>query len=142
MKQLVQEFNDAGGDARFVGRGETLPGLSAEQATNLYRIAQEALHNARTHAPGSRVRVVCVTTDQQVRLSIEDTGPGFNLDEIRNGPGLGLSSMEARAKIVGANLRVRTKPGGGTRITVQIRTPHRLEGGPEGKVEPTNRQTR
>jgi two-component system CheB/CheR fusion protein len=125
VKQLVQEFNDAGGDARFVGRGETLPGLSAEQATNLYRIAQEALHNARKHAPGSRVRVVFVTTDQQVRLSIEDTGPGFNPDEIRNGPGLGLSNMEARAKIVGANLRVRTKPGGGTRITVQIRTPHR-----------------
>jgi signal transduction histidine kinase len=122
LKELVHEFNDAGGNALFVGPNETTPGMSVEQATNVYRIAQEALHNARKHAPGSRVRVVFARKDQQVRLSIKDTGPGFNLDEIRRGRGrgLGLLSMQERARLAGGNLMVRTKPGGGTRITLHL----------------------
>ena len=125
LKQLVQEFKDLGGDVRYVGRNQTAPELSVEHATNLYRIAQEALQNARKHAPGSSVRVVFAAQDQQVRLSIEDNGPGFNLDEVRHGRGLGLLSMQERARTAGATLTLRTKPGSGTRISVEIRTPHR-----------------
>ncbi|HUB79498.1 MAG TPA: chemotaxis protein CheB [Bryobacteraceae bacterium] len=125
LNQLVQEFKNLGGDARYLGRNQTIPDLSVEQATNLYRIAQEALHNARKHAAGSPVSVVLAVKDRQLHLSIEDTGPGFNLHEVRKGHGLGLLSMQERARMLGANLTVRTKPGGGTRIAVAIRTAHR-----------------
>ena len=102
------------------------PQLGWEEATALYRIAQEALRNSRKHAPGSLVRVVLAATDQQVRLSIDDDGPGFNIEEISRGGGLGLLSMKERASLVGARLTVRTKPGRGTRISIRLpRTMHR-----------------
>lgn len=66
------------------------------------------------------MRVTIERADQGIRISIEDNGPGFHLDEVRNRPGLGLLSMQERARIVGANLIVQTKPGRGTRITVRI----------------------
>jgi PAS domain S-box-containing protein len=121
LNQLVQEFNDTGGEAHFL-RSSRTPHLTVDQATVLYRIAQEALRNAMKHAPGSLVRIALAMADQHVRLYVEDTGPGFNLDEVRDGRGLGLVSMQERARLLGGNLEVWSKAGVGTRISVRLKT--------------------
>ncbi len=119
LKQLVYDFDAAGGEAYFVEHNSDASQFSTEEATALYRIAQEALQNARKHAPGSHVHVVLTVTARQVQLSIEDNGPGFDLTVPRGG-GLGILSMQERARVVGGHLIVLTKPGSGTRVTVKI----------------------
>ena len=122
LKALAREFNEAGGEVTFEGLVAS-PGLSPEHATAFYRIAQEALNNARKHAPNAPVRLRFNATDRYLSLLIEDAGPGFNAQKVRNGRGLGLLSMQERARMIGGKLLVRSRPGRGTRISVHVRKP-------------------
>lgn len=86
----------------------------------LTRIAHEALANALQHAQASRVRVM-VSGGNSVRLVIEDDGRGFDLDAtLRSSRRLGLTSMRERAAAVGGTLEVRSAPGRGTRVIVEV----------------------
>jgi signal transduction histidine kinase len=74
-----------------------------------YRITQEALTNARRHAPGAAVDVELRYGDDALRLRIRDNGPGPSGD----GTGHGLLGMRERALAVGGSLRTGAAPGGG-----------------------------
>ncbi len=98
--------------------GLLLP-LDTEHA--LLRIAQEAIHNALRHAPGSAVRVTLRAGAKTLTLRIRDDGPGFdpaNLPHTRRG--LGLATMRERAHEIGARLDIRGGAGSGTTITVTV----------------------
>ncbi len=98
--------------------GVRLP-LDTEHA--LLRIAQEALHNAMRHAPGSSVHVTLRVASKTVTLRIRDDGPGFDLDALSHTRrGVGLASMRERAHEIGARLVIRTRPGRGTTVTVSV----------------------
>ncbi len=104
---------------------DDLPALSADVEAALYRVAQEALHNALRHAAASSVQV-CLTRGSAVRggrsraavLEVADDGRGF----VVGGPsaGLGLASMRDRVCAVGGSLSVKSAPGGGTRIRATV----------------------
>jgi PAS domain S-box-containing protein len=98
--------------------------------TTIYRLMQEALTNIGKHANPSSIMVSALQEEQQVRLTIEDDGQGFEVDEVREAPsqaqGLGLASMEERLNMVGGSFQVRSKKGEGTRLTFTI--PTRLKG--------------
>jgi signal transduction histidine kinase len=97
--------------------------LPHELALCLFRIAQEALRNAATHADARRLSVSLTCVDDHIALTIADDGAGFDLEEARRSSrGLGLVSMEERAHLVRGELRVTTRPGQGT--TIQVRVPH------------------
>jgi signal transduction histidine kinase len=55
-----------------------------------------------------------------VQLEISDTGAGFEVDEARDGKGLGLISMKERAHLVNGSFAIESTPGGGTRIMVCV----------------------
>jgi signal transduction histidine kinase len=95
-----------------------VPRLSPECATQVLRIAQEALQNALRHADATHIEV---RLRGQV-LSVTDDGVGFDPSgpEVR-GQRLGLTSMEERATEVGATLTVRSERGVGT--TVRLENP-------------------
>jgi signal transduction histidine kinase len=98
--------------------GVRLP-LESEHA--LLRIAQEALHNAMRHAPGSSIRVTLRTGASTVTLRVHDEGPGFDpaaLPQTRRG--IGLATMRERAQEIGARLDIRSREGGGTTVTVSV----------------------
>lgn len=91
--------------------------LDTEHA--LLRIAEEALHNALRHAPGSSVRVTLRAGKQTVTLRIRDDGPGFDPAALpRTRRGIGLATMRERAQEIGAQLEVRTGAGRGTTVIV------------------------
>jgi PAS domain S-box-containing protein len=94
-------------------------------AVQLYRIAQEAVHNAAKHArsrTGVRVRVD-LRAPRTLRLSISDDGVGIPAAPGR-GKGLGLGIMEHRARMLGATLSVRRRrPGGGTAVVCDCPLP-------------------
>jgi signal transduction histidine kinase len=85
--------------------------------TCIYRVVQEALHNCARHAQAHAVRVVVRQEDSRIVLSVEDDGRGFDARRVR---GLGLVGMEERVRHLGGVFHVRSTPGGGTKVDVEL----------------------
>jgi signal transduction histidine kinase len=96
-----------------------LPPLGTPVEAALYRVGQEALHNALRHAGAGGIRVTLSRTARQVVLEVADDGHGF-APEMPSG-GLGLASMRDRASAAGGVLTVRSGPGG-TRVRMTVAT--------------------
>ena len=94
--------------------------VSADVALCLFRIGQEALRNIGKHAGARDVRFVLARHESNLALLIEDAGSGFNPEEIRGRGGLGLISMEERARLVNGEFFIRSQPGQGTEIEVHV----------------------
>jgi len=86
----------------------------------LFRIAQEALHNAVKHSGTNQFSVTLSATEKEVQLVVRDAGAGFNVEEAKRDRGLGLISMQERANLVRGSLFIESKPGRGTRIVVSM----------------------
>lgn len=119
----------------YLDAQETLPGTPAlelddrmkgepseEPRTVLYRIAQEAVTNARKHARASRISVVLEDEDGGHTLRVIDDGVGFESVPLSDSaPGhLGLTSMRERAEMVGGRLTLESTPGEGTTVAVWV----------------------
>ncbi|WP_205323686.1 GAF domain-containing sensor histidine kinase [Glycomyces sp. YM15] len=89
--------------------------LSRDGEVEVLRLVQEALSNAFRHA---RARRVAVTVESE-RITIADDGEGFDADEAAT-RGLGLLSMRERAKALGGDLDLKTAPGEGTTVTLEL----------------------
>ena len=85
----------------------------------LYRVTQEALKNAATHAKAEQAWVTLARKGADLVLTIRDDGRGFDLMEAR-GRGLGLISLEERVRLVGGRLTIDTRPEHGTSIQVMV----------------------
>jgi two-component system, NarL family, sensor kinase len=99
--------------------------MPQEIALCLYRIAQEGLRNVAKHSGAKEATVSLAATTEGVMLSIEDPGIGFSLARAKGKPGLGLASMEERARLVGGDLAIHSEPGKGTLIEVWAPLPGR-----------------
>jgi signal transduction histidine kinase len=96
--------------------------LRSAVETNLYRLAQEALHNVYKHAHATHVSVILKRRDQQIVLVVEDNGRGFAIADVSPEAitSLGLVSMRERAALVGGELTIESTPELGTAITVRV----------------------
>jgi signal transduction histidine kinase len=85
------------------------------------RIAQEALQNAIRHAHAERIAVLLDSRDGGLLLEVADDGSGFDPDssELRSRR-LGLTSMEERARRIGGRLAIRSAPGTGTSVRLEL----------------------
>jgi signal transduction histidine kinase len=93
----------------------------AERDRELLRIAQEALQNALKHAQAQRVAVRLRTDDGLLTLEIEDDGVGFDPGAASSrSRSLGLTSMEERARRLGGRLVIRSSPGAGTTVSLEV----------------------
>lgn len=96
--------------------------IDAESATQLYRIAQEAVTNAARHARPSKIEIHLLKSDGELELKIIDDGVGIaDLDESQ--AGIGIKSMIYRSDIIGGTLRVESVDEGGTMIACNLATP-------------------
>jgi signal transduction histidine kinase len=118
LPQLA-ELIDTAREASGVGTRLIVSGPVAEFDPGVelaaYRIVQEALTNARRHAPGAAVDVELRYGDDALRLRVRDNGPGPSTEARPPGPGSGhgLLGMRERALAVGGSLRTGAAPGGG-----------------------------
>ncbi len=97
--------------------------VPSEVALCLYRVAQEALRNVAKHADAVDVVVTLTVVEPDIVLRIEDHGVGFDPENERNQPGLGLSSMTERVALIHGQISVASALGRGT--TVEVRAPWR-----------------
>ncbi|HEY6236282.1 MAG TPA: ATP-binding protein, partial [Candidatus Elarobacter sp.] len=101
-------------------RGST--SLPYEVEGELFRIASEALANARLHARASRIEVELDGGDAHVALRVRDDGTGFD-PAVRDDERYGLRGMEERARLVGGNFRVASRPDTGTLVETIVPRP-------------------
>jgi PAS domain S-box-containing protein len=122
LQTLCEEFGHREGvDARFGVRRAARP-VPQEVASCVYRVAQETLNNIAKHAHAKHVSVM-LSGNRKIHLSIRDDGVGFDRAKIRGAGGLGLVSMEERARIAGGKLLVTAQPGRGTCVQLVIPLP-------------------
>jgi signal transduction histidine kinase len=94
--------------------------VPGEVAICLYRITQEALRNVRKHSGAREAWVKIGRGRQNIYLSIQDKGRGFDPGQARGNAGLGLISINERIQSLHGYLAVEAKPNQGTRIGVRI----------------------
>jgi len=98
-------------------------------ATHLYRIANEAVHNAIRHGKPKFVVINLLLDNDRIMLAVKDDGVGFPTQP-RPHQGMGLRVMQYRAGIVGGSLAVQRHPEGGTSVVCSLRVP-KVENGRE-----------
>ncbi|MFB9251393.1 GAF domain-containing sensor histidine kinase [Sphaerisporangium melleum] len=93
--------------------------LQPETEVTVLRVAQEALHNALRHADASAIHLRLTAGGTGVRLDVRDDGRGFPADAPPS-RGLGLVSMRERAEATGGSLTLRSSPGAGTTVSLEV----------------------
>jgi signal transduction histidine kinase len=88
---------------------------------DVFRIAQEAIHNAVRHAQAQRIEVGLSARNGHLVLTVDDDGVGFDPSAASlRSRRLGLTSMEERARAVGGTLTIDSRPGEGTRVRLEV----------------------
>ncbi|HUQ84672.1 MAG TPA: GAF domain-containing sensor histidine kinase, partial [Gemmatimonadaceae bacterium] len=110
---------------RVVFSTRSYASVSSEQEYELFRIAQEALHNVAKHAVANTVEVSLSSTPSGTVLRVRDDGTGFEDDGTtalpsRRWRGLGLRTMRERAESLGGRFAVASSAGGGTSVEVCV----------------------
>jgi two-component system CheB/CheR fusion protein len=122
LRSLCRDFSRDKLRVQYRGRNLAEP-IPPDIAISLYRVAQEALRNVERHSKASRATVSLTAHKKRVLLTIGDTGVGFDPKLARARRGMGIVSMEERVRLVKGTLTIRSNPGGGTRVAVQIQLP-------------------
>lgn len=97
---------------------DTLPNMTPENELVVYRIAQESLTNAVRHADASRITLSLGVMDERINLRVRDDGRGFG-GPIAN-DAAGIDGMRERAMLVGAELTIKSEPGAGTEVELNV----------------------
>jgi signal transduction histidine kinase len=96
--------------------------LPAQLRHQLFMVVKEALNNAVKHAQASKVRIGLEISDQELALTFEDDGQGFDKSQI-DPSRHGLANMQKRLSDLGGTLEIATAPGRGTRIEARLPLP-------------------
>lgn len=94
--------------------------LPREISLCLFRIAQEALHNAFKHSETREFGIRLLGAADSMELEVTDQGAGFNLEAARKQGGLGLVSMQERIHLVKGSLSIESQPGCGTKVVARV----------------------
>jgi len=127
LQQYVARWRDpAGSDTRLrLEAPANMPRLAPEKEAAVFIIIQEAVNNARKHARSDVITVYLYVEEDAFVASVRDRGKGFNVNAVESSynirGSLGLLNMKERARLIGADFRMKSDIGQGT--TVELRLP-------------------
>jgi signal transduction histidine kinase len=108
-------------NAEIIFKKEDVPDMISDDISLcLYRVVQEGLKNMVTHSGVKSCEIFLKGSDNTLCLTVTDNGVGFESTEIRQKPGLGLSSMRERIRLVDGDFSISSQPGKGTVINVCV----------------------
>jgi NarL family two-component system sensor histidine kinase YdfH len=117
----VDEFAASTGIRATFQVDSAAPEVPPAAAPEILRIVQESLANAARHAQADHVRVRLGAREGRLRLTVEDDGIGFDPAQAADRPGsYGIRGMKERARTIVGELEVRSAPGKGTTITLEM----------------------
>ncbi len=120
LRRLAEQTAKSSGVAVDFSGPEKLR-LPAPVETGLYRIAQEALHNAIKHASATRISLDLARKNGSVTLTVADNGRGFDARKNQGRTrGSGLGNLRTRAELLDGSLRISSETGRGTRVLVKL----------------------
>jgi signal transduction histidine kinase len=119
MRGFCEELS--GQSAAIDFRAENVPAnVPPDVSLCLFRVLQEALHNAVRHSQVRHVDVHLRGTGDAVHLTVRDRGVGFDVEDANRGKGLGLTSMRERLKLVGGELLIESNSTRGTTVAARV----------------------
>lgn len=124
LQEMIRHYDQADPNCRFSLRVEPgFPNLNPQLTMAAYRVTQEAVSNVVKHAGASHCTVTLWRNQMPgtVCVAIEDDGVGFNPKK-RTATGIGLIGMRERATAVGGSIKIRSAPGAGTRVAIELPT--------------------
>ncbi len=116
---LAHDFEERTGIHCRVTSPEEIP-ISAERATTVFRICQEALTNVARHSSAKQVEIQVSHGGNRLDLRVCDDGRGISTDEVQRPGSLGLLGMRERAGLLGGSMEVRGEPGKGTTVVLSL----------------------
>jgi two-component system sensor histidine kinase DegS len=125
LRWLIEELNQQGNlDTELYIKGD-IRKLPVEMELIIFRIVQEALNNARRHSGALKASVDINFENNQLNFVISDNGNGFTMPLKEGGFAdkgkLGIIGMHEKCKLIGGDFNIYSKPGSGTRISVQLK---------------------
>jgi signal transduction histidine kinase len=121
LEWQAREFDKQTGIATSFSANQRDIGLNTDQATALFRIAQEALTNIAKHAHASKVTVRLARLRHHISLKISDNGAGIAAADRGKPASFGLRGMAERARALGGTLTLSHASGGGTVVAIKIK---------------------
>jgi signal transduction histidine kinase len=94
--------------------------LPSEVSLCLFRVLQEALQNAATHSGSQRLQVLLKADRNELSLTVRDSGVGFDPDKALNGPGLGLTIIKERLKLIDGELSINSQSQHGRTLCARV----------------------
>jgi len=117
---LCKEFTAKQGVKVDFTSNEIPRSLYPDVALCIFRIAQEGLRNLKKYSGVEEAEVALRMTGHRLEISVRDEGRGFDLSELRQNEGLGIRSMEQRARLLGGEFEIHSEPGKGTTLKAWV----------------------
>lgn len=120
VKRYIENFREQTGLNISLSTQGDERRLAAYLEVLIFRAIQELLDNALRHSGASQVRVRIDLHDEQIRISVEDDGRGFNTDEFEHSNNLGLKLIRDRVEMLGGQFSLDSEPGKGVQVAFML----------------------
>lgn len=121
LKEMAERLNHSTGVVIRVGSFDIPDRLSEVQEISLYRIAQEWVNNIIKYAEASLVEIQFVGHEQEISVTIEDNGKGFDPRKLEQGEGNGWKNIRSRSNLLKGQLEIDSQPGkNGTTFILKV----------------------
>ena len=117
---LCREFTCKQGIRVHFSSDEIPRSISPDAALCIFRIVQEALRNLKKYSGAEEAEVDLQMTGGRLEISVRDEGRGFSLSDLGQNGGIGIRSMEQRARLLGGTFEIHSEPGKGTTLEAWV----------------------
>jgi signal transduction histidine kinase/ABC-type uncharacterized transport system substrate-binding protein len=117
---LCREFTCKQGIRVHFSSDEIPRSISPDAALCIFRIVQEALRNLKKYSGAEEAEVDLRMTRGRLEISVRDEGRGFSLSDLGQNGGIGIRSMEQRARLLGGKFEIHSEPGKGTTLEAWV----------------------
>jgi PAS domain S-box-containing protein len=120
VRSFCREFSEETGAAVEFTERDMPASLPRAVSLSLFRVIQEALHNAAKYSGEKHFEVHLRAEAGEIELKVSDRGAGFDVAKVKGAQGLGLVSMYERIHLLNGKIAIESKPGLGTTIRARV----------------------